>query len=139
MPGTNQPFCDDATISQAIAAISFNGDGLVPAIAQQHDTGEILMMAWMNADSIRETLRRSQVCYWSRSRGKLWRKGESSGQEQELKAFRWDCDADTLLVQVNQTGVACHTGRRNCFFNAVEDGEVKTIAEPEIDPEKLYF
>ena len=138
MSGTNQPFCDDATISQAIDAISFNGDGLVPAIAQQHDTGEILMMAWMNADSIRETLRRSQVCYWSRSRGKLWRKGESSGQEQELIAFRWDCDADTVLVQVNQTGVACHTGRRNCFFNAVEGGEMKTIAEPEIDPEKLY-
>jgi len=138
MSGTTQPFCDDATISQAIDAISFNTDGLVPAIAQQHDTGEILMMAWMNADSIRETLQNGQVCYWSRSRGKLWRKGESSGQEQELKAFRWDCDADTLLVQVNQTGVACHTGRRNCFFNAVVDGEVKTIAEPEIDPAELY-
>ena len=126
------------TIDQALEAINFTDDGLVPAIAQQHDTGEVLMMAWMNRESIAETLRTGQVCYWSRSRGKLWRKGETSGQTQALKEFRWDCDNDTLLLQVDQTGVACHTGRRNCFFNAVRDGKIVKIAEVEIDPDKLY-
>ena len=138
MSGSDAAVCSDDVIEQTIQAISFNGDGLVPAIAQQHDSGEILMMAWMNADSIRDTLRSGQVCYWSRSRAKLWRKGEQSGQVQALKGFRWDCDADTVLVLVDQQGVACHTGRRNCFYNAVENGEIKVIAEPEIDPEKLY-
>ena len=107
-----------------LANLKFNSDGLVPAIAQQHDTGEVLMMAWMNSDAVAETLATGRVCYYSRSRGKLWRKGESSGQEQALKELRWDCDADTLLVLVDQTGVACHTGRRNCFFNAIRDGEM---------------
>jgi phosphoribosyl-AMP cyclohydrolase len=138
MTGSSAAICDHDVIDQTIDAISFNGDGLVPAIAQQHDSGEILMMAWMNADAVRETLQSGQVCYWSRSRSKLWRKGESSGQVQKLQDFRWDCDADTLLVLVDQHGVACHTGRRNCFFNAVVDGEINTIAEPEIDPDELY-
>ena len=119
-------------------ALKFNADGLIPAIAQQHDTGEVLMMAWMNADSIAETLTTGIVCYWSRSRSKLWRKGESSGQVQTLKDFRWDCDADTLLVLVDQKGVACHTGRHNCFYNAVRDGAPAKIADVEIDPETLY-
>ena len=127
-----------ATIDQAIDAINFNDDGQVPAIAQQFDTGEVLMMAWMNRASVTETLRTGQVCYWSRSRGKLWRKGETSGQVQALKEFRWDCDNDTLLLQVDQTGVACHTGRRNCFFNAVRDGKIVEIATVEVDPDKLY-
>ncbi len=127
-----------ATIDQAIDAINFNDDGLVPAIAQQFDTGEVLMMAWMNRASVTETLQTGQVCYWSRSRGKLWRKGETSGQVQALKEFRWDCDNDTLLLQVDQTGVACHTGRRNCFFNAVRDGKIVEIATVEVDPDKLY-
>ena len=118
--------------------IKFNADGLVPAIAQQHDTGEVLMMAWMNRDAVIETLETGRVCYFSRSRGKLWRKGESSGQVQTLKDFRWDCDGDTLLLQVDQAGVACHTGRRNCFFNAVRDGEKAIIAEVEISPDDLY-
>ncbi len=118
--------------------LKFNTDGLIPAIAQQHDTGEVLMMAWMNADAVAETLTTNQVCYWSRSRGKLWRKGESSGQVQKLIDFRWDCDADTLLLQVDQKGVACHTGRRNCFYKAVRAGEIKEIADVEIDPDKLY-
>ncbi len=121
-----------------IKDLMFNADGLVPAIAQQADTGEVLMMAWMNADAVRETLSTGRVCYWSRSRGKLWRKGESSGQIQALKEFRWDCDNDTILLQVDQAGVACHTGRRNCFFNAVRDGKIEVIAEVEIDPGKLY-
>ncbi len=126
------------TAKTVIDALKFNADGLVPAIAQQFDTGEVLMMAWMNAQSVQETLETGQVCYWSRSRGKLWRKGESSGQVQKLKELRWDCDADTLLLQVDQVGVACHTGRHNCFFNAVRDGEIREIAKVEIDPDKLY-
>lgn len=128
---------EDITES-VIAELAFNDDGLVPAIAQQADTGEVLMMAWMNADAVRETLQTGRVCYWSRSRGALWRKGESSGQVQTLTEFRWDCDNDTILLQVDQSGVACHTGRRNCFYKAVRDGEVATIADVEIDPKDLY-
>lgn len=128
----------DSTIDTLIADLAFDGDGLVPAIAQQFDSGEVLMMAWMNADAVRETLTTGRVCYWSRSRAKLWRKGESSGQVQMLKEFRWDCDNDTILLQVDQTGVACHTGRRNCFFNAVRDGEAVVIAEVITDPDELY-
>ena len=124
--------------AQVVAAIKFNADGLVPAIAQQFDSGEVLMMAWMNRDALAETLKTGRVCYWSRSRQKLWRKGETSGQVQVLKDMRWDCDADTLLVLVDQSGVACHTGRRNCFFNAVRDGKPAVIAAPEIDPKDLY-
>lgn len=118
--------------------IKFDQDGLVPAIAQQHDTGEVLMMAWMNRDAISETLNTGQVVYWSRSRQALWRKGESSGQTQKIVDLRFDCDGDTLLLLVNQTGVACHTGRRNCFFNAVRNGEVREIADVVIDPKDLY-
>lgn len=118
--------------------IKFDKDGLVLAIAQQHDTGEVLMVAWMNADSLTETLATNQVCYWSRSRQKLWRKGESSGQTQALKELRLDCDGDSILLLVDQSGVACHTGRRNCFFRAARDGTLETIAEPEVDPKDLY-
>ena len=128
----------DATIAEVANALKYNDDGIVPAIAQQHDTGEILMMAWMNKDSVAETLRTGRVCYWSRSRKKLWRKGESSGQVQTLKDFRWDCDADTVLMQVHQVGVACHTGRRNCFYLAVRDNAVVEIADVEINPDELY-
>lgn len=125
-------------IAQAIDAITFNGDGLVAAIAQQHDTGEVLMMAWMNAEAVGETLRKGRVCYFSRSRQQLWRKGESSGQTQKLVDFRIDCDADTILLMVDQDGVACHTGRRNCFYTAVAEDGLQTIADVEIDPAKLY-
>ncbi len=127
-----------ASAGKVLDAIKFNDDGLVPAIAQQFDTGEVLMMAWMNRDAITETLKTGQVCYWSRSRGKLWRKGETSKQTQALKDLRWDCDADTVLVLVDQAGVACHTGRRNCFFNAVRDGDTAVIADVETEPEDLY-
>jgi len=116
----------------------FNEAGLVLAVAQQHDTGEVLMVAWMNADAIRETLETGRVCYWSRSRGALWRKGESSGQVQALKELRLDCDGDSILLLVDQTGVACHTGRHNCFFRAVRDGKLVTIADVEVDPKDLY-
>lgn len=123
---------------RAIDAIKFAADGLVPAIAQQHDTGEVLMVAWMNRDAVRATLAEGRVCYWSRSRGKLWRKGETSGQTQLLKEFRLDCDGDTVLLLVDQEGVACHTGRRNCFFRAWRDGDWTEIAEPLVAPETLY-
>ena len=127
-----------AAVPAVVEAITFNADGLVAAIAQQYDSGEVLMMAWMNRDAVAETLGTGRVCYWSRSRGKLWRKGETSGQVQVLKDFRWDCDADTVLVQVDQEGVACHTGRRSCFFNAVREGKPAVIAEVEVDPKDLY-
>ena len=121
-----------------LESLQFNGDGLVPAIAQQHDTGEVLMLAWMNRASIDETLATGRVCYWSRSRQRLWRKGESSGQVQRLIDLRIDCDGDTLLLLVDQTGVACHTGRRSCFYRAVRDGQDVEIAAPLADPATLY-
>ncbi|HTI00434.1 MAG TPA: phosphoribosyl-AMP cyclohydrolase [Acidisoma sp.] len=127
-----------AAIAEALTAISFNDDGLVAAIAQAEGTGEVLMMAWMNAEAVTETLSTGRVCYYSRSRGKLWRKGESSGQIQRLVELRVDCDGDTLLLIVDQTGVACHTGRRSCFYRAARPGGLVTIAEPEVSPEALY-
>lgn len=128
----------DRGIVAATEAVAFNADGLVPAIAQQHDTGEVLMMAWMNHEAVEETLRSGQVCYYSRSRGKLWRKGESSGQTQTLVDFRIDCDGDTILLLVDQKGVACHTGRPNCFFLAPRGDELAEIEAVEVDPEDLY-
>lgn len=118
--------------------IKFDANGLVPAIAQQHDTGEVLMMAWMNRAAIEETQATGRVCYWSRSRQALWRKGESSGQVQSLKELIIDCDGDTLLLKVDQVGVACHTGRRSCFYRAVRGGEMVEIMPVEVDPEALY-
>ncbi len=124
--------------SDVLAAIRFNEDGLVPAIAQQVGSGEVLMMAWMNREAVVETLATGRVCYWSRSRRGLWRKGETSGQTQHLKEFRIDCDGDTLLLLVEQDGVACHTGRRACFFRAVRDGALVTVMDVETDPAVLY-
>ncbi len=128
----------EKAIEAALAALKFDDDGLVPAIAQQHDSGEVLMQAWMNRAAVAETLGTGNVCYYSRSRGRLWRKGESSGQTQALVAFRIDCDGDTVLLLVDQTGVACHTGRHNCFFTQVTADGVEIIAEVEIDPKELY-
>ncbi|MDP2698205.1 phosphoribosyl-AMP cyclohydrolase [Thalassospira sp.] len=127
-----------AQITQIADQLTYNADGLIPAIAQQHDSGEVLMMAWMNRDAVVETLTTGRVCYYSRSRGKLWRKGETSGQIQTLTDFRYDCDQDTILVQVDQKGVACHTGRRNCFYFAVRDGVETIISQPEISADALY-
>ena len=118
------------TADALIAGLSFNSAGLIPAIAQQHDSGEVLMLAWMNAESIRETLATGRVCYWSRSRAQLWRKGETSGHVQSLVELRFDCDQDCLLLLVDQTGPACHTNRRSCFYTAVRDGGLTVIAEP---------
>ena len=125
-------------IERALAEIKFDADGLVPAIAQQHDTGEILMVAWMNREAVRVTLAEGRACYWSRSRQTLWRKGETSNQVQILREFRLDCDSDTVLLLVEQAGVACHTGRRNCFFRAWRDGGWVEIAQPLVTPEQLY-
>jgi phosphoribosyl-AMP cyclohydrolase len=127
-----------AAADDLLREVRFDAAGLVLAVAQQHDTGEVLMVAWMNADALAETLATGRVCYWSRSRGALWRKGEISGQVQELKELRLDCDGDSILLLVDQTGVACHTGRRNCFFRAVRGGKLVTIAEVEVDPKELY-
>ncbi len=103
--------------------IAFDSHGLVPAIAQQFDTGEVLMMAWMNDASLRETLATGRVYYWSRSRSQLWRKGDTSGRTQRLVEWRLDSDSDTLLLLVDQTGAACHTVKRTCFFQPLgEDG-----------------
>lgn len=118
--------------------IRFDANGLVPAIAQQHDTGEVLMLAWMNAEAVAETLGTGQVTYFSRSRNALWRKGETSGQRQKLVQFRIDCDGDTLLLMVDQLGVACHTGHRDCFFRAVEGEALREITPVLIDPRTLY-
>jgi phosphoribosyl-AMP cyclohydrolase len=110
-----------------------HAQGLVPAIAQQHDSGEVLMMAYMDRTAVIETMSTGRACYWSRSRKAPWRKGDTSGHIQELVELRVDCDGDTLLVEVEQTGVACHTGRHNCFFRAIRDGELTEIAPIEID------
>ena len=118
------------TAAKVIAELSFDRDGLVPAIAQSTETGEVLMLAYMNDDAVRETLETGRVCYWSRSRQALWRKGESSGHVQKLVELRYDCDSDALLLQVAQTGPACHTNRPNCFYSAVRDGQVVVISEP---------
>jgi phosphoribosyl-AMP cyclohydrolase len=125
-------------IERLLGEIGFDENGLVPAIAQQHDTGEVLMLAWMNREAVRVTLSEGRACYWSRSRNALWRKGESSGQVQHLRELRLDCDGDTVLLLIDQHGVACHTGRRNCFFRAWRNGELREIAAPEIDPAQLY-
>jgi phosphoribosyl-AMP cyclohydrolase len=125
-------------VSPLLDTIAFDANGLVAAIAQQHDTGEVLMLAWMNRDAVVETLATGRVCYYSRSRQRLWRKGESSGQTQYLVQMRLDCDGDALLLLVNQTGVACHTGRRSCFYRAAEDGAWAEITAPEVAPETLY-
>ena len=122
-----------AAVEEALAAIHFDAQGLVPAIAQQHDSGEVLMMAWMDRDAVAETMRTGRVCYWSRSRKAPWRKGDTSGHIQTLVDFRIDCDGDTVLVLVEQTGVACHTGRHNCFFRAIRNGELAEIAPIEVD------
>ena len=132
------PLFADEAIAAALAQIAFDRDGLVPAIAQQHDSGEILMVAWMNRAAVETTLREGRAVYWSRSRMRLWRKGESSGQTQTLLAFSIDCDGDTLLLSVDQTGVACHTGRRSCFFRRLGPNGLETVLEVERDPEALY-
>jgi phosphoribosyl-AMP cyclohydrolase len=126
------------TAGAVLDELRFDEDGLVAAVAQQHDTNEILMLAWMNRTAVTETLRTGRVHYWSRARRKLWRKGESSGQVQRLVELRVDCDGDALLLLVDQYGVACHTGRRSCFYRAARDGRLVTLADPVVTPGELY-
>jgi phosphoribosyl-AMP cyclohydrolase len=126
------------SLEDALSNLVFNEAGLIPAIAQQHDTGEVLMMAWMNRASIEETLSTGQVCYWSRSRNSYWRKGESSGNQQTLIGMATDCDADTLLLKVDQKGAACHTGRRDCFYNEIKPNGLSVSTDPIQDPNQLY-
>ena len=113
--------------------------GLVPAIAQDADTGQVLMLAWMNRDAFDETVRTGRACYFSRSRNKLWRKGEESGNVQEVREISIDCDADTILLKVKQIGgAACHEGFASCFFRKLQDGELKVIGERIFDPKEVY-
>ncbi len=115
------------------AMLTYNDAGLIPAIAQDATTGEVLMMAWMNAAAVTKTLETGRVTYWSRSRQEYWIKGETSGHTQELVAFRVDCDRDCLLVTVHQTGAACHTRRRTCFYTEVQDDNEIEIMSPMTD------
>lgn len=117
-------------LDEVLDALAFNADGLVPAIAQQFDSGEVLMMAWMNRAAIVESLETGRVCYWSRSRKTYWRKGESSGHRQRLREMRIDCDGDTLLLLVDQLGPACHTNRRDCFFYSADARGVTVRSDP---------
>lgn len=120
-------------------AIRWNTDGLVPAIAQDADTGDILMMAWMNRESLALTAQEGQAVYWSRSRGKLWRKGESSGHQQLVRDIRLDCDEDVILLKVEQKGgIACHTGRRSCFYRTLKDGQWQAVDPVIKDPDAIY-
>lgn len=113
--------------------------GLIPAVAQDADTGEVLMLAWMNRDAYEETVRTGRAVYFSRSRKKLWRKGEESGHVQEVKGIYIDCDADTVLLKVKQLGgAACHEGYKSCFFREVAGGELKTVGERVFDPKQVY-
>jgi phosphoribosyl-AMP cyclohydrolase len=129
---------ESVLLADALAELPWNTEGLLPAIAQQFDSGEVLMLAWMNRESLAETLATGRVCYWSRSRRALWRKGETSGQVQALKELRFDCDGDTILLKVDQTGPACHTGRRDCFYSRVEGDRLVVDRPVLIDPLELY-
>ncbi|ETX11609.1 phosphoribosyl-AMP cyclohydrolase [Marinomonas ushuaiensis DSM 15871] len=124
---------DRIALDTILANLKTDDSGLIAAIAQQHDTGEVLMLAYMNEKSIRESLETGQVCYWSRSRQTYWRKGESSGHRQSLVSMSFDCDGDCILLKVDQKGPACHTNRRDCFFFAVDGDDVVISSEPSIE------
>lgn len=125
-------------LAKIIENIKFNNQGLVPVISQDYGTKEVLMLAWMNADAIRETINTGKMCYFSRSRNQLWRKGETSGQTQKLIEIMIDCDSDTILAQVEQEGVACHTGRKSCFFKTIKNNDIEINQDIITPPEELY-
>jgi phosphoribosyl-AMP cyclohydrolase len=122
--------------------VAWNADGLVPVIAQERGSGDVLMFAWMNREALAATAERRQAVYWSRSRRKLWHKGEESGQFQQVHDIRLDCDNDVVLLSVTQTGhdpsVACHTGRHSCFFQRLDAGAWQAVEPVLVDPERLY-
>lgn len=125
--------------AQWLDEIKWTDDGLVPVIAQEEASGRVLMFAWMNRESLDLTVRQGRAVYWSRSRGKLWYKGEESGNVQRVKQIRMDCDADVLLITVEQLGgIACHTGRHSCFFRVLEQGAWKIVDPVLLDPQKIY-
>jgi phosphoribosyl-AMP cyclohydrolase len=126
----NAPLGERVSLTDAIAAVKFNADGLVPAIAQDAATNEVLMLAWMNREAVERTLAEGFACYWSRSRKAFWRKGETSGHLQALKELRFDCDGDAILLLVDQTGPACHTNRQSCFYLLAEGDQVRVTSEP---------
>ena len=127
---------------QALDSIKWDRDGLVPVIAQERGSGDVLMFAWMNRQALAETLRRGQAVYWSRSRGRLWHKGEESGHFQQVHEVRMDCDNDVLLLQVTQhghePGIACHTGRHSCFYQRLEGGTWRAVEPVLEDPDRIY-
>jgi len=126
-------------MAEWLAQIKWDADGLVPAIAQDAATGEVLMFAWMNREALAETQRCGEAVYWSRSRGRLWHKGEESGHTQKVLEIRADCDNDVLLLKIEQTGgIACHTGRRSCFFQKLEGERWQVVAPVVKDPGKIY-
>ncbi len=126
-------------MSHWLDAIKWTEDGLVPAIAQDYKTGRVLMMAWMNRESLQLTVDEGRAIYWSRSRGKLWRKGEESGHVQKLHELRLDCDADVIILSVEQLGgIACHTGRESCFYRVYENGAWKIVDAVLKDPHAIY-
>ena len=130
---------DNVETPDWLDTIRWTEDGLVPAIAQDADTGDILMMAWMNRESLRLTAEEGQAVYWSRSRGKLWRKGETSGHQQVIQDIRLDCDEDVILLKVQQKGgIACHTGRRSCFYRTLKDGQWVSVDPVIKDPGTIY-
>jgi len=130
----------DSTVSNDwLDKVKWNADGLVPVIAQEASTGQVLMLAWMNRDALRATLESGEAVYWSRSRRKLWRKGEESGHVQKLREARLDCDEDAVLIRVEQIGgIACHTGRQNCFFRRYESGDWVETDPVLKDPKDIY-
>ena len=126
-------------MSDWLEQLKWNSDGLVPAIAQDHQSGEVLMLAWMNREALQLTSAQGRAVYWSRSRQQLWFKGEESGHIQTLREIRVDCDADVVLLQVEQIGgIACHTGRRRCFFRVLKDGAWLTDEEIIKNPDEIY-
>jgi phosphoribosyl-AMP cyclohydrolase len=119
-----------APLAEVLEHIPFNSEGLIPAVAQDADSREVLMLAWMNREALARTLAEGYACYWSRSRQSLWRKGETSGHLQRLQELRLDCDGDAVLLLVNQTGPACHTNRPSCFYLLVDNDQVRVTSEP---------
>jgi phosphoribosyl-AMP cyclohydrolase len=118
--------------------LKYDENGLIPAIVQEQGTGRVLMMAWMSKESLQKTIELGKTCFWSRSRNKYWVKGESSGHVQQVKSISFDCDADTLLIEVEQIGAACHEGYKSCFFRKIEGDKVRIIEPRLVDPEKVY-
>ncbi|MCG3147658.1 MAG: Phosphoribosyl-AMP cyclohydrolase [Verrucomicrobiae bacterium] len=118
--------------------LKYDANGLIPAVVQEHGTGRVLMVAWMNKESLAQTLKLGEMVYWSRSRKELWHKGATSGHTQKVIDLAFDCDKDCLLAQVEQKGAACHDGYKSCFYRSIINGEVKVTEDRLVDPEKVY-